>query len=137
MLKRFALLLVVSLFVFGLSAALAEETAAPPAAAPEVNLTTITGTVKARFDDQKALVGASINVVEDSKEKEGEKVTTYYRITLDDNGKKLATELDGKMAKVTGVLSEIEKDGKKSTYITVKEYTEVKEEKKVEEKKAE
>jgi ribosomal protein S17 len=69
---------------------------------------TVVGTVSSVKDDKGEVKTISLKVDD----------ATTYAVTVDDNGKKLAKELDGKKASVTGEVAE--KDGKKT--ITVKSF---------------
>ena len=80
-------------------------------AAPEK--VTLTGEVNVTRDDDDNIVAATLTVGE-----------TDYKITLDEKGKKLAGEMDGKKVEVTGTVTE--KDDEKC--LTVESYKEVPEE---------
>jgi len=89
--------------------------------AQEEEVVTITGKVTACAADCPKGCPCTVTV----KQRVDDRViTTVYRVTNDDNGKKLAQEADGKKAEVKGTVS-IKEDEK---WITVQEYKVIEEE---------
>ncbi|MFW5856870.1 MAG: hypothetical protein ACOCX4_03245 [Planctomycetota bacterium] len=85
---------------------------------------TITGDVSAIYDEAfEKIEGARVSVW--TTDEEGNETRTVYNVTMDEKGKKLAEELDGEEAQVSGTLAKKGDPAKPELWLTVKSYTRV------------
>lgn len=97
--------------------AIAEE-AAKAVAVEEVFVEGKVGVVK---NAEGAVTGVTLTTV--ALDDAGKEVKTVHKVTLDENGKKLAAEMDGKLVEVICVVAVKEVEGKTENWVTVKRFT--------------
>ncbi len=131
--KRSVLYTAVVMSAIGLTAPIAgaEEACKAAEVKAAAKVLTMTGTLAVEKDANDAITSVVLNV--SGKDSEGEETVVAYKVTLDENGKKLAA-LDGKKVEVSAVLNKKEiksknEDGETETktelWLTIKSSKEI------------